>query len=427
LLKASGKTVATTVAIAAVGFVSSVITARILGPEGRGLLAAALLIATVAAGVSQFGLANSFIYHRGAGRRFGYWRLLAVSVSWVCGAAVLLAVVGLQMSGDARVRDELLMVACLAGFMAVQTYFMTMSQLEADLVFFNVMRFGLVFGFLAALLIVLAVLETIDYQTILLTQLLVVAVLAFPGLFWVSKVLAQGGAPGGDRATRWRDVLGYGLSYHGTVVLGIVLMNFDKIVLLKMGTMMQFGLYTLAFATSRFIGALQAAVSTALYARFAGREVEQLTHAVKAAFRLTFLPMLAAALLCAAASPWLIVAIFGDAFASMAVPFQILLFESVVGSASWMLAQRFHAAGRPGMVFVRQIISVLPIFLALPFLPQQNVDLYLSALMLIGALLRLTVTLGLYPLVLKETTPGIIPTADDIRTLRALLSGGNAA
>jgi O-antigen/teichoic acid export membrane protein len=426
LLKASGKTVATSVAIAAVGFVSSVITARVLGPEGRGLLAAALLIATVAAGVSQFGLANSFIYHRGAGRRFGYWHLLAMSVCWVCGAAVLLAVVGLQVSGDARVRDELLMIACLAGFMAVQTYFMTMSQLKADLVFFNVMRFGLVFGCLAALLIVLAVLETIDYQIILFTQLLVVAVLAFAGLLWVGRTLAGKGAPREERAARWREVLGYGLSYHGTVVLGIALMNFDKIVLLQMGTMVQFGLYTLAFTTSRFIGALQAAISTALYARFAGRDVGQLTHAVKAAFRLTFLPVLAAAVLCAAVSPWLIVAIFGDAFTSMTVPFQILLFECVVGSASWVLAQRFHAGGRPGMVFVRQLISVLPIFVALPFLPQQDINLYLSVLMLIGAVLRLTVTLGLYPLVLKETIPGVVPTADDIRKLRTLFSGGRA-
>lgn len=426
-MKASGKTLMTTVAVTGIGFFTSVITARILGPEGRGLLSAALLIATLAAGVSQFGLANSFLYHRGTGRRFEYRHFLVVSLLFVCVLAVLLAVVGSQMSGDERLADQLLLIACLAGFMAAQSYFITLSQLHAGLGFFNLMRFGLVSGNLALLLVLLVALDTIDYRKILLTQLLVVAALALAGLFWVHKRLAGEDSALEGETVRWREVYFYGLSHHGTVFLGIVLLNFDKIALLKMGTMVQYGFYALAFTTSRLIGALQDAISTALYARFAGRDVEQLSLGVKAAFRVTFLPMLVVAAFGAVLSPWLIVVIFGDDFASMAAPFAILLFECVIGGASWILTQRFNAGGRPGMVFVRQLISVLPIFLALPFLPRQNIHLYLSVLMLIGALLRLAVTLGLYPVVLKEAIPGLLPTAKDLRTLRMLLSRGRAA
>ena len=424
LIKASGKTLLTTAAVTGISFFTSVITARILGPEGRGLLSAAILIGTLAAGISQFGLANSFVFHRGAGRPFGYGYLLTTSLLFVCILAVLLAVMGLQFGSDNRLRDQFFLIAGFAGFLAAQNYLMTLSQLRAGLNFFNLLRFGLVFGNLVALLYVLAAFDSIDYRKILVSQLVVAGVLVFASLFWARRMLTHDAPSLKGETAKWRNILLYGVSHHGTVFLGIVLLNFDKIALLKIGTMVQYGFYALAFSVSRLIGAVQEAVSTALYARFAGRDLDQLSTGVKTAFRLTFLPMLVVAGTGALLSPWLIVMIFGAAFASMTVPFAILLFECVVGGASWILAQRFNAGGRPGLVFVRQFLSVLPIFIALPFLPQQNIHIYLSALMFVGAVLRLTVTLALYPMVLKQAIPRFLPTARDFRTLRTLLSGG---
>jgi antigen flippase len=212
-------------------------------------------------------------------------------------------------------------------------------------------------------------------------------------------------------------MLGYGISHHGTVVLGLLLVNFDKITLLHIGTIIEYGFYALAFTTSRLIGAVQEAVSTALYSRFAGKDINELSHNVRVAFRLTFAPMLAMAAIGAMLSPWLIVWVYGESFASTTIPFAVLLFECVISGASWTLAQRFNAGGRPGLVFVRQFISVLPVFMALPFLPEQNIHVYLSVLMLLGAILRLSVTLGIYPLVLKERVPDILPTAADCRAV----------
>lgn len=427
--KASGKTLVTTVAVTGISFFSSVITARILGPEGRGYLSAALLIASLAAGASQFGLANSFIYHRGSGRQFQYERLLAGSMLLICVLAAFVAVAGAGIGEFGGLRDQFALIVALAVFMAAQSYLTTLSQLDSGLGLFNLMRFGAVFGNVCALLILLAVSQSIGYENILHAQLLVVALLVPVGLLWTKKALSrvESATPVDTATTRLRDVLRYGLNHHGTVLLGLVLLNFDKVVLLKMGTVVQYGFYALAFSTSRLIGTLQEAVSTALFARFAGRDVEQLSQGVKAAFRMTFLPMLILASLGAVSSPWLIVLIFGKAFAPMAVPFSILLFECVIAGASWMLAQRFTADGRPGVVFVRQLISVLPIFAALPFLPEHNIHIYLSGLMLAGAILRLAVTLALYPLVLKEVVPEVVPTVADIRTLRIMCLRGRTA
>jgi O-antigen/teichoic acid export membrane protein len=211
------------------------------------------------------------------------------------------------------------------------------------------------------------------------------------------------------------------------VALGLLLVNFDKIALLNIGTIVEYGFYALAFTTSRLIGAVQEAVSTALYSKFAGKDIAVLSHHVRVSFRLTFIPMLMLATLGAILSPWLIVWVYGPSFEATVIPFAVLLFECVISGASWTLSQRFNAGGQPGLVFVRQCISVLPIFAALPFLPEHNIHVWLSLLMLLGAILRLVVTLGIYPYVLKEPMPAIFPTRSDCRKVLDLLAKGKSA
>lgn len=417
LLKSSGRTLMTTVAVTAIGFITSVITARVLGPEGRGLLSGALMIATLAANISLFGLANSFIYYKGAGRPFNYKLFMVASLLFVAAFSVVLGFLGLQITGEKRLHDQLVLILCMTSITAAQGYFYALSQLHDGLRFFNLMRFLLVIGNLILLLVLLLVYDVIDFKYILITQMLVSAGLTLLGIAWAKKNKVWDGVASTAQPATWKDMLGYGISHHGTVVLGLMLVNFDKITLLHIGTIIEYGFYALAFTTSRLIGAVQEAVSTALYSRFAGKDINELSHNVRVAFRLTFAPMLVMAAIGAMLSPWLIVWVYGESFASTTIPFAVLLFECVISGASWTLAQRFNAGGRPGLVFVRQFISVLPIFMALPFLPEQNIHVYLSVLMLLGAILRLSVTLGIYPFVLKERMPDILPTTADCKAV----------
>lgn len=422
LLRSSGNTLATTVAITAIGFITSVITARVLGPEGRGLLSAALLIATLGGNIALFGMANSFIYHKGTGRPFNYKLFMVASLLFAAGFSVLIGYFGLQLTSETQLHGQWLLILLLTSITATQGYFYALSQLQAKLHFFNLMRFVLVAGNLILLLGLLAFYEEVDFRKILLTQTIVSAVLTIMGIAWARQSRVWEGADHRKQPVSWKSMLRYGVSHHGTVVLGLLLVNFDKVALLNIGTIVEYGFYALAFTTSRLIGALQEAVSTALYSRFAGKDVGELSHHVRVAFRLTFVPMLALAAFGALLSPWLIVWVYGDSFAPTVIPFAVLLFECVIAGASWTLAQRFNAGGRPGLVFMRQFISVLPVFMALPFLPTENIHVYLSLLMLAGAVLRLSVTMAIYPLVLKETVPDVLPTVEDCKAVFRLLT-----
>lgn len=417
LLRSSSSTLVTTVVVTAIGFITSVITARVLGPEGRGLLSAALLIATLGGNIALFGLANSFIYHKGTGRPFNYRLFMLGSLLFVAALAVGLGYLGLQLTSEVQLHQQLVLILVLTSITATQGYFYALSQLHNKLYFFNLMRFFLVVGNLALLLGLLAYYEEVDFRKILVTQTIVSGILTIMGIAWAKKHNIWEGADQSKEPVSWKKVLGYGASHHGTVVLGLMLVNFDKIALLNIGTIIEYGFYALAFTTSRLIGALQEAVSTALYSRFAGKDIAELSFHVRLAFRMTFIPMLLLATVGALLSPWLIVWVYGDSFAPTVIPFAVLLFECVISGASWTLAQRFNAGGRPGLVFIRQFISVLPVFMALPFLPEQNIHVYLSLLMLVGGVLRLSVTLAIYPRVLKETVPDILPTAADCKAI----------
>jgi len=136
----------------------------------------------------------------------------------------------------------------------------------------------------------------------------------------------------------------------------------------------------------------------------------------------TFLPLMVLAALIAAVAPWGLQLVYGKSFADMSMPFAILLFECVIGGASWTLAQRFNAAGQPGLVLARQVISIVPVLIAIPFLPHENTYVYLALLMLCGACLRLVTTVVLGVTRFKEPMPEFIPTRNDVDLLRRMIT-----
>lgn len=415
LSKAFQRTFLTTMGMTAAGFLSSVITARILGPEGRGVMSAALLVSTISAGIAQSGLASSYVYHHGAKKRFSYPSLLFYSISGIMVVSCLIASFGISLAP--ALKNMGLLVVFMSAFSGAQTYFFTLSQLHSNLNFFNKLRLGSVIGNVVLLGFLIIGVRVVTPGEVLMSQLLVLTCLTVAGGWWALKHEIWNVKEELDTTTL-RRVLGYGLSQHGTAMLSLFLLNFDKLVLLTRGNVVEYGYYALAFSTSRLIGSVQDAVSVALFSRFAGRDADRLAQAVCVAFRLTFLPMLIVAAVGALSAPWFLNHIYGKQFGEVATPFAILLFECVVGGASWTLAQRFNASGRPELVLIRQFISVLPVMAGIPFLPEKNAFQCLAMLMLAGACLRLIATLALYKFELREPFPSMMPTKVDGQLVR---------
>jgi len=417
VFKSSRTMFLTTVAVTAIGFISSVVTARILGPEGRGLLSGALLITTLTSTIASFGLAFSYIYHRGAGHYFAYKKYVVNSAAFIGVLAASLAWASFYFNKEIELHQQLMLIVFFSAVAAIQSFFMNLSQMQSSLNFVNLLRFLAVFLNFIFLIAIYLFFEQVNFKYILYAQFFVAIILMLMAAQWAANNIFTPVANSYPPRASLKKLLRYAFNQHGTVMVGTALTNFDKIYLLKVGTMAEFGFYSVAFLTSRLIGAIQEALNTALYSKFAGKDEKELSHNVGIAFRMTFLPMILIALIGAAFSPWFIPLVYGEKFSPMVVTFIILLFECVVSGAGWTLAQRFNAAGRPGLVLIRQLVSVIPVVICLPVLPRENISVYLSLLMLLAAILRLLITLAIYPTVLKEPIPRLVPYREDMKKL----------
>ncbi len=379
-------------------------------------MSAAILTATLSSGVSQLGLASSFVYHRGVGELFDYRFLIHISVLSIGALSLVFAYAGLGVLYPAGFSYNTLLVVMLSLSMAIFTYLNTISQTHSDLHLFNLSRAAVPLSMMVFLGIMFVSSVYIDYEDVLMFQIMVTSAVTILCVCVINRQLARSGV---DIASRWSalpKIINYGWKHFGTQLLSLVLLNLDKIFLMRIVQPAEFGIYALAFATTRPLAAAQDAAAVATMSRFVGKSDELLSDAVTRGFRVTFMPMLFLAVSVVAISPFVVPLFFGSAFEPMVVPFSLLAIEAVLGGASWVLAQRFTASGQPGVVLTRQVITVIPLLLMLPLIPSHNSSTYLSGLMLLMAFLRLVVTMAMYPLLLGEKIPRIFPDFDDVRS-----------
>lgn len=403
---------------------SSILTARLLGPDGRGLMAAAFLIASLTSGVAQVGLANSLVYHYGKDKSTQNKQLLGASAALITLLTVPLSLAGLRYLYPETYEHSSLLIILLGATSALFSFSSTASQISADLKIYNTTRTIPPLLLSVFLIGTLTTGHALNYTTIILFQILVMTALSIYMIVHVHQRLTTQKSTFKTLLKSTKSISIYAIKYHGTILLSLLLLNIDKIFLLEKVSAAQFGFYALAFSTTRILGSIQDAAAVTIFSRFAGKDAQGLESSVINSFRFSFIPMMLIAAIASGASPTLIPLVFGQSFASMIIPFALLSFEAVIGAASWTLAQRFNASGRPGMVLLRQCIVILPLLATLPYLPAENTTTWLAALMLIAALLRLIITLAMFPLVLNEPLPRIFPRWLEIKDLAGKLNRG---
>lgn len=422
LAQAILQTSATNMMVMGLTTLASIMTARMFGVVGKGEFSAIQFWSTFLAGIVGFGLPTSLIYNmkryadKGAEYiRAGFmFQLLVCIVMGIVTWNFLPVWLGNYPSDVIQTARWYTMLT-LPLLLAVNLL-AALAQSTENFKIYNGIRLFVPLFNLAGLSLLLAagVLSIHAAAGIyFITTLLVVCWSLFRlrdrlNIQWLQR--------GVDRGA-FRSLFGYGSRVFGTELLGTLYTQFDKIMILSMLSPRHFGLYSVVYALSRVFNTVQMAITNVIFPKLTGLDKDIIIAMVGRAFRLSLLAMAIIIGPCLIVGRFLLGLLFGTAFLEASTTFYLLSIECIIGGGSWILAAAFNAMGRPGLVLIRQIIA-LAVTIGLLFALTPSFGLNGIALaLLIGALVRLAITITAMRIVFKVRIASMLYDKEDFRFL----------
>jgi len=220
---------------------------------------------------------------------------------------------------------------------------------------------------------------------------------------------------------RSRQLMNYGSKAYGLDILGNVSGQVDQAIVIGLLTASSFGLYAVAINMSRILGIFQSSITTVLFPKASGLEPTEAIALVGRSARITIPITFAAGLGFVLLVPFVIPLMYGHAYLPDIRLTQILTAEVIIGSVTGVLTQAFMATGRPGLITIFQVggmaTSVPLMFIFIPRLGITG-----AAYALLGAtIVRFVLVLISYPVLLHHRIPQLVLTRQDVDDLRRRL------
>ena len=366
LSDATGMTMAANLTLLVGGALAGVVSARLLGPTGRGQLTIAILWPTLIYTVGSMGMQSSCSYYfaRWPTRRTALLRWLRRGMALQSIAMTAASVVILGMFQlDRRLSAPLVVeFATWAAAASIALYGSCCAQGASDFRRFNAIR--LISG-VSPTVLMLAIasavrLTSVEAGAAYVIPMWFTAALAGRWLYRMAKADAPGGllAPDERRAFisySWRSVASFsGLTLNS---------NADQLVLGLLLPASSLGIYSAADAASSPLASVVASlgmVGLPTVAALTGSEKGVATWRVMMR-ALSSLAIVAPALV--VLLPWAVPLVYGEAYRSAVVPAEFLLLGMVFSALSIVTDDLLRAHGCPGFVSVSQgiggVITVL--------------------------------------------------------------------
>lgn len=358
-------------AIAVASAVAGILAARLLGPEGRGVFAVAIVWAAIFGTVTALGLTSALAYvsarePQAIGRIFH-----TALVLWVCqsvvvvggGSLVVVTVLTpLQPEAAAAARIYLWSIPCTQ----LVIYLAAMAQGLGRFTLFNVAYVGPAVSSPT----VLALALIIGWRTpvrvvwaLLLAQVVVAAVVL---VLFVWRIRPRGTF---SRPLA-RQVLHYGLRSYWGGLAWLVNVRLDQFIMSALVSLADLGTYAVASSYAAVLMPLSSTVTVVVFPRVARDDFDTARRRIRRAWRATVVMVGAFASLLVVLSPWLLPLLFGREYQAAIGPAAILLVAGVFLGSSQVLGSGLRALGLPttpsAAEFVGMLITVTGLFLVLP-------------------------------------------------------------
>jgi O-antigen/teichoic acid export membrane protein len=309
----------------AVGIISGVVQARTLGPDGKAVLAYAVIaLALVLLGTD--GLSSAALMQ--AGKHKGALRQIhAATVCAAAGLALPCAVVALALGILVPSQRPLIGVAVALPF-AVYAQAVRGILLAAGATFAVAWQ-GLItaVGLGIALMAALLLLHISSYQALTLWCLAQVAAAVFTVVVVRGRIAAapRDTPPDVSVGGLLREQIDFGARTSAATIAGYVNMRIDVFLISALLGPRLLGIYTLAIATGEMLWSVSLPIVYAALERIAGDSFADAALLTARLMRTVVAFQLVLAVALFVAGPWLIVRVYGSAFADAGTVLRVLL------------------------------------------------------------------------------------------------------
>jgi O-antigen/teichoic acid export membrane protein len=397
---------------------TGILTARILGPAGRGELAAMILWPLFVASVTTLGVPSSLIYHL---RRRPDDREHLVTNGFAMAAlmgTLAAAVAALILPWWLRAYSPSVIHAAQWFLITVPICSVTLAGravLEAghDFSASNAIQILTPLATLAALPTFLAAHSMNSYTAA--AAYIVASVPSF--LLMVSRVRRTGLRAACLRLAVMKQILQYGIRSYGIDVLGTLALQVDQVLVVSLLSAAAMGSYIVVLSISRMLNVFQTSVVMVLFPKAAGHNKDKVMAMTGQSVRISGLVTAACGVMVCIAGPTLLRVVYGAEYEAAAGALRILVLEAVLSGIVFVLAQAFMALNRPGVVTVLQGVGLsLSVPMMLWLIPRYGI--YGAAMsLLVSTTARLIFVCAGFRIFLKISPPRLLPVWRDIKSL----------
>ena len=401
---------------------TGVITARLLGPDGRGIFAATTIWPQFLAGIGALGLPAAIVYYlknhpEGQREIVGAAYLLTGVIGLVTTVAGLLLA---PFAMPEASRDTLL----LAEFCILWTSITMLAVVLRNILVaggryreFSISNYVPPFLYLIGLLVIWPLVGMTPEAAAIC--LMISGALATGWMFVSVHSVIR---PRFSGCGHWiRQMSQFSAKLAASDLSGHILFYIDRLILIPILPANELGLYVVAYSLSRLMFVLQTAIGSVLYPAMAGREPSGIKELHDFAFRLVlYAASGAVAVIWVLAYPAVTI-VYGGDFAGAVPLLKILVIEAAITCIGQVVFHLYLSLKQPGFPSVVQTLSLIVAVVCLLLLVPHYGASGAAISLVIAAFFRLAVMLVGIKIRLGMSMPRLLPRVSDVVYVRARL------
>jgi O-antigen/teichoic acid export membrane protein len=350
----------TNIGLTGLNVISGVLLARMLGPVGRGELAAIQALPLIVTALGQLGLNEAVIYFGGRDReRVGRYSISACLLTFITGVPIVLGCALLTPRVLSEHSPEVILASQLfLGMLflnALDGVAIASARALHRIALWNVLR-TLPRVMWVVMVVAYFVVGNAAPGRIALTYLVLHALL-IPFLIWAVRDLIR--PHWKPVPALWPQMLKYGLPVAAGVAPRMLNERLDQLVVAAMLPPAELGLYAVAVAWTGLAQLPAMTITAVALSKITGmRELDAQLSFIRKAVLAVAVTATLASLALALATPWVIPFVFGEEFVGATSLAYILLVAVVVRGIAWMIQVGAQGIGKPMVGMISQWVGL---------------------------------------------------------------------